>query len=88
LLRDSSGNLYGTTANGGHEYSSCGPAFCGVAYKLTPSGQEIVLHDFADTSDGGKPQGYLIRDPEGNLYGTTVFGGFDDYYGVVFKIAP
>jgi uncharacterized repeat protein (TIGR03803 family) len=66
LLFDSQGNLYGTTyADGALKLSF------GVVFKLTPSGGETVLHSFTGGSDGGHPNGDLIADSAGNLYGTT-----------------
>jgi uncharacterized repeat protein (TIGR03803 family) len=53
-------------------------------FKLDPSGVETVLHAFHG-SDGRDPNGNLIRDPAGNLYGVTQFGGGFDV-GTVFKI--
>jgi len=44
----------------------------------------LTLHSFGSTGDGMKPQGGLIRDSAGNLYGTTVYGGLSS--GTVFKI--
>ena len=45
-----------------------------------------MLHSFTGTG-GGVPQGDLIRDAQGNLYGTTKYGGaYGD--GTVFKLAP
>jgi uncharacterized repeat protein (TIGR03803 family) len=41
VILDKAGNLYGTTYNGG------GSFYAGVVYKLSPSGQETVLHTFA-----------------------------------------
>jgi uncharacterized repeat protein (TIGR03803 family) len=79
LVRDSAGNLYGTTPQGGS-------SDFGVVFKVTPSGKETVLHSFTG-SDGKIPDGTLARDKAGNLYGTTYEGG--KYGGgVVFKIAP
>ena len=79
LLRDAAGNLYGTTKAGG--------AFgYGTVFKVDATGNETVLHSFAAGSDGISPYGGLIRDPAGNLYGTT-YGGFPNYgYGTVFKV--
>ena len=49
---------------------------------------ETVLHSFGTQSgDGSNPYAGLIMDPEGNLYGTTYYGGAYDY-GTVFKLAP
>jgi uncharacterized repeat protein (TIGR03803 family) len=69
LVMDASGNLYGTTDEGG-TYGE------GTVFKLAPDGTEMVLHSFALTaSDGGEPQAGLLIDTEGNLYGTTSSGG-------------
>jgi uncharacterized repeat protein (TIGR03803 family) len=57
----------------------------GAVFKLYPSGLEIVLHSFTNGADGGQPFGNVIRDAEGNLYGTTPAGGaFKN--GTVFKL--
>jgi len=83
VVRDSSGNLYGTTSQGGD--IPCFPSVgCGVVFKLDTAGVETVLHTFHG-SDGRAPNGNLIRDPGGNLYGVTQFGGQFDV-GTVFKI--
>ena len=86
VLRDSSGNLYGTTFFGGGD---------GTVFKLDPSGTLTVLHNFSGGTDGGSPAGELLRDAAGNLYGTASSGGRllctgGDTFGcgVVFKIAP
>jgi uncharacterized repeat protein (TIGR03803 family) len=77
LLMDSSGNLYGTTAEGG---SSTACTFgCGTVFELTPDGTETVLYNFCSLTncvDGEYPlAGPLIMDSTGNLYGTTLLGG-------------
>ncbi len=75
LVRDAEGNLYGTTVLGGN--LSCGPSGqgCGVVFKLYKTGKETVLHTFVGyPTDGAFPKG-MVRDPEGNLYGTTEQGG-------------
>ena len=80
LLRDSVGNLYGTTVGGG---ASGG----GVVFKLDTTGAETVLYSFTGGADGGISDAGLVRDSAGNLYGTTEAGGtYGD--GVVFKITP
>lgn len=94
VFRDSAGNLYGTTVNGGISASTCNdggissPGSCGVIFKLTPTstGQwtETVLHRFSG-ADGGNPFSGLIRDAAGNFYGTTLGGG-SHALGVVFKL--
>ena len=78
IISDSAGNLYGTT-NGG------GASNAGVVFKLDRSGNETVLYSFSGGPDGGYPLAGLIRDPVGNLYGTTNGGGAAGA-GVVFKI--
>jgi len=84
LLRDSMGNLYGTAELGGAGASGCGYDGCGVVFKISTGGKEVVLHDF-DNKDGQYPFGGLVPDPAGNLYGTTSSGGAFGS-GVVFKL--
>ncbi len=89
LVADSSGNLYGTTDEGGG--SGCGGVGCGVVFKLSPGGTETVLHSFSGGSDGSVPNGGLIADSSGNLYGTTEEGGtgcLGNGCGTVFKLSP
>jgi uncharacterized repeat protein (TIGR03803 family) len=88
LLRDSAGNLYGTTQYGGDLSCSLGDGFgCGAVFKLSASGNETILHAFAGgTTDGLFPGGSaLISDGKGNLYGTTATGGLTNG-GVVFAV--
>jgi uncharacterized repeat protein (TIGR03803 family) len=75
LVFDSSGNLYGTTSLGG-TYGG------GTTFELTPKADggwtERILHNFYDNvsfTDGFQPNGGLIFDGDGNLYGTTLYGG-------------
>src|ERR1017187_6097776 len=77
VVRDSAGNLYGTTGAGGAQNA-------GVVYKLDRAGQETVLYSFTGGADGGYPHAGVIRDSAGNLYGTTPFGGTGS--GVVYKL--
>lgn len=95
LVIDSSGNLYGTTFQGG-------TFGYGTVFKLTPSnGQwtETVLYSFCQQgkycADGASPHSSLIFDTAGNLYGTTFQGGiYGDTGGpaigdgVVFELSP
>jgi uncharacterized repeat protein (TIGR03803 family) len=94
LIFDRKGNLYGTAFYGGAYggYSGCAYHLygCGVVFKVTPKGSETVLYSFcaqSNCADGELPQGGLIFDPKGNLYGTTASGGAYDG-GTVFKITP
>lgn len=95
LVRDAAGNLYGTTDNpaGSH----CGSLGCGTVFKVSPQGHDTVLYTFTGGTDGGHPGGGLVRDAQGNLYGTTWDGGtssnscgdpYDQGCGVIFKIDP
>jgi uncharacterized repeat protein (TIGR03803 family) len=97
LIFDSSGRLYGTTSGGGS--LNCPPdAGCGTVFELTPdSGQwkETILHRFAGGTDGYEPVAALIFDGQGNLFGTTKYGGSSgcatDYSagcGTVFELTP
>ena len=81
-----SGTLYGTTTFGG----GCGDSGTGTVFELTQSGgmwTETILHCFAGNADGSYPQGGIILDKNGALYGTTVEGGTDNL-GTVWRITP
>jgi uncharacterized repeat protein (TIGR03803 family) len=82
LLMDTAGNLYGTTTSGG-------TSKFGTVFKVNKAGKETVLHSFAGSfSDGSFPDGGLVQDANGNLYGTTKAGGTFRYgYGTVFKVS-
>jgi len=103
LLRDSAGNLYGTTAAGGLTPAICAAdassgveAGCGVVFRLKPPAAgktewtEAVLHRFAGNAGGANPTAALVADKAGNLYGTTYLGGTSSFgpLGTVFKLAP
>jgi uncharacterized repeat protein (TIGR03803 family) len=88
LIADSSGNLYGTTYQGGNS-SNCTNG-CGTVYELKHEANgtwsEKVLHNFTNSGgDGYSPWASLVMDPEGNLYGTAGGGGAYDY-GIVFEL--
>jgi uncharacterized repeat protein (TIGR03803 family) len=90
VVRDSVGNLYGTTNYGG-DLGCYSPDGCGTVFKIDRTGKESVLHAFTGASDGAFPKGALIRDSEGNLYGTTYEGGNESCgpgCGVVFQLNP
>jgi uncharacterized repeat protein (TIGR03803 family) len=89
LVRDSAGNLYGSTLYGGT--GPCSEGFdlgCGAIFKITPAGQESILYSFGGPpSDGEYPLAGLTIDGSGNLYGTTSSGG--PYgCGTVFEYTP
>lgn len=74
LIRDDEGSFYGMTGIGG-DLNDCLGLGCGVVFKLDHSGKDIVLHRFSGGADGSAPSASVISDSEGNLYGTTAFGG-------------
>ncbi len=85
LIRDSKGNLYGTTFAGGG-LGCNGYEGCGTVFEVTPSGTETVLHSFSGPpSDGQFPSADLVQDPKGNLYGVTPEGGTNGV-GTVFEL--
>lgn len=92
VVRDKVGNLYGTTSQGGINSSECQGGGCGVVFKLDRAGKETVLYSFTGATDGGTPFSDLIRDDDGNLYGTASSGGERGclgggfYCGVVFEV--
>src|SRR5713226_1100733 len=88
VIRDSAGNLYGTTVTGGI-------AVYGTVFKLDTSGKKTTLYEFKGGTDGEQPHGNLVLDANGNLYGTTEYGGNLSVScggypgcGVVFKLDP
>jgi uncharacterized repeat protein (TIGR03803 family) len=77
VIRDSAGNLYGTTSPDSNDL--------GVVFKLDTSGNETVLYAFTGGSNGDRPSGGLFRDSAGNLYGATEYGGSGNA-GVLFQL--
>jgi uncharacterized repeat protein (TIGR03803 family) len=88
LLVDSKGNLY-CAAKGGGEYGQ------GAVFKLHNAGRKgwklTILHSFAGgAEDGMWPEGDLVFDQAGNIYGTAASGlsASENGYGGVFKLTP
>jgi uncharacterized repeat protein (TIGR03803 family) len=84
LIFDKAGNLYGVTTGAVNEF--------GTVFEMAPgtSGTwtETVLHVFTNNgTDGLGPNGPLVMDASGNLYGTTVAGG-SGASGVVYELSP
>jgi uncharacterized repeat protein (TIGR03803 family) len=83
---DSAGNLFGTTYQGGG-IDSCSLG-CGAAFELKSKGggqwTESLIHSFSDVNDGANPLSPLTFDANGNLFGTTTYGGNGG--GTVFKL--
>lgn len=94
LVPDGKGDYYGMTLYGGTGSCVAGQeSGCGSVFKLSPvSGgwQKTTVYDFLGAADGEYPQGALVIDSGGNLYGVTA-GGLaygNTGYGTVFKIVP
>ena len=83
LTMDQSGNFYGTT-------ESDGPNQDGFLFKLTPTDggyQYTDLYSFQGGNDGSGPEGGVVVDAAGNVYGTTAFGGSDSR-GTIWEFTP
>jgi uncharacterized repeat protein (TIGR03803 family) len=87
VIRDSAGNLYGTTAYGGDLNADCGVTGwgCGTVFKLDKAGKKTILHSFGGGADYGVVWSGLVMDNAGNLYGTT-YGNGTDFPGTVYKV--
>jgi len=81
MVQATNGDFYGTTESGG-AYRE------GVVFKITPSGTLTTLYSFCAQSgcpDGARPYAGLIQATDGDLFGTTYYGGAYGN-GAVFKI--
>jgi uncharacterized repeat protein (TIGR03803 family) len=81
LAEDGSGNLYGTTQDGGANNG-------GTVFKLDPAGNYSILYSFcsqANCIDGASPNAGLFEDASGNFFGTAVNGGASGF-GTAFKL--
>jgi uncharacterized repeat protein (TIGR03803 family) len=80
--------LFGVTSRGGT--SGAGTVF-GLKYSKASGWRERVLHSFAGGSDGSTPLAGVVSDAQGNLYGTTEYGGTgicNRGCGTVYEITP
>jgi uncharacterized repeat protein (TIGR03803 family) len=87
------GEFYGTTSEGGANCVSEGG--CGTVFKITSSGTLTTLYSFCvqtNCTDGFFPGSWLVQAPNGDFYGTTLYGGAncvsEGGCGTVFKITP
>jgi uncharacterized repeat protein (TIGR03803 family) len=79
LVADASGNLYGTTFQGGANDN-------GTVFELAAGTHVLSTLATFNGTNGGYPNGGLIADANGNLYGTTAYGGANGN-GTVFEVA-
>ncbi len=89
---DATGNLYGTTLEGGGSSPNCsnGNNSCGTVFELARSNggwTESVPYSFTGGGDGGNPEGGLVLDRAGNLYSTASVAGAGNG-GTVFALVP
>jgi uncharacterized repeat protein (TIGR03803 family) len=92
LLRDSQGNLYGTTQFGGTARGCRELDGCGTVFRLDTAGNLSTLHNFTGKRDGLAPGG-LVMDSRGNLVGSALAGGVQPCTsgpgcGTIFEIEP
>ena len=80
ITTDALGNIYGTTNNDGAYFS-------GTVFELTCCWNYTSLHDFGGPNDGAQPMAGPVVDAQGNIYGTTSYGGTYGQ-GVVWEISP
>ena len=78
---DKAGNLFGSAGNGGD-------LGAGTLFEITKAGKFKRLYSFTGGKDGAIPNGGLVQDPAGNLYGTAQIGPGQDFLGTVFKLSP
>ena len=109
LVFDKAGNLYGATTFGGGKGTTCNFFYggnCGTVFTLSPPKTKVgkwtekVLHSFAGIGsgkqygDGASPNGGLVLDSAGAIYGTTYIGGYNCPHnsnqgcGSVFELKP
>ncbi|HKD11583.1 MAG TPA: choice-of-anchor tandem repeat GloVer-containing protein [Thermoanaerobaculia bacterium] len=78
VLQGTDGNFYGTTSAGGANDR-------GTVFKMTPAGAITTLENFGDPSTGYEPDASVVQASDGNLYGTTFWGGPGNF-GTIFKL--
>jgi uncharacterized repeat protein (TIGR03803 family) len=86
LVMDEAGNLYGSTPSGG-------TLGYGSIFKLTRDTQSnwnySLIYNFKSVTDGWGPQGGVVLDGAGNVYGTTAAGGITSCScGTAFELSP
>lgn len=86
LVFDTAGNLYSSSDVGG---GNCENGGCGFIYKLSPGASHwtSTLLATLNGGNGAYPEGGVVLDSAGNIYGTAFSGG-SGKDGVVFEITP
>lgn len=91
LVQAVDGSLYGTTLLGG-SCPAAPQAGCGTIFKINSAGMFTLAYDFCESGnpcyDGQSPSDGLVLGSDGNLYGTTAFGGGVANAGTIFSISP
>jgi uncharacterized repeat protein (TIGR03803 family) len=78
LMQETNGNFYGTTQDGGANDS-------GTVFQMTPLGAVTTLDLFNEAGTGAfNPTAALLQGLDGNLYGTTEYGGANGW-GTIFQ---
>src|SRR5258708_12568737 len=98
VLFDPSGNIYGTTGEGG-DINSCEGFGCGMVYKLSPTTAggwaETSVFRFRSLTTGAFPTGNLLLDASSHLFSVDSQGGtssncvlFQVGCGLIFELSP
>ena len=106
IIQAQDGNYYGTTAYGGSSkgngncLSGTTDVGCGTIFEMSVNSSGVVssimtIYNFSGGTDGAVPAG-IIQGPDGNLWGTTSFGGQvtgntncgSAGCGIIFEINP
>ena len=82
LVQGTDGNFYGTTQSGGIRN---GGVTYGTVFQISPPGVFTSLYKFTGGADGANPVAALVRDSNGNFYGTAQAGGTSNK-GTIFKV--
>jgi MYXO-CTERM domain-containing protein len=85
LVRDAQGNLYGTTSGGGPTFVSPTSPGPGTVFELAAGSGAVTTLATFNGANGASPQAGVVRDAQGNLYGTTNLGGANNL-GTVFEV--
>src|SRR6516225_9795894 len=83
LIADANGDLFGTTHNDGTSGTSGG----GTVFELVNNNGTYTLNTLVNFNgaNGQGPAAGLIADANGDLFGTTYYGGSNPNYGTVFE---